>query len=64
MAEKKVMMWAKKGGIMRDKMADNMIIMLAKVGVIMRDMMEDKKFVVRANMGGMRLTPEVTLRYR
>ena len=32
MAEKKVMMWAKKGGIMRDKMADNMIIMLAKVG--------------------------------
>ena len=45
-------------------MLDNMMIMLAKVGVIMRDMMEDKKFVVRANMGGMRLTPEVTLRYR
>ena len=37
MAEKRVIVWAKPGGLMRDKMADKKVMMWAKVGGIMRD---------------------------
>ena len=41
MAEKKVLLWAKVGVIMRDKIEDKKVIMLAKLGGIIRDNIAD-----------------------
>ena len=41
-----VIVWAKVGGIMRNKMADKKVIMWAKEGGIMREKMTEKKVIV------------------
>ena len=48
MADRKVIIWAKEGGIMRDNIEDNMVIVWAHVGGILRD----KKVNVWAKLGG------------
>ena len=48
MADKKVIVWAKVRGILRDNYEDNMVIVWAKPGGILRD----KKVNVWAKLGG------------
>ena len=49
--DKKVIVWAKLGGIMRDKMADKNVIVGAKVRGILSDNIEDNMVIVWANEG-------------
>ena len=48
MADKKVIMWAKEGCIMRDNIEVNIVIVWANVEGILRD----KKVIVWAKLGG------------
>ena len=46
MAQKKVIVWTKVRGILRDKIEDNMVIVWALPGGILRDKMADKKVIM------------------